>query len=349
MNKLKSLTAIVTLGALVAPAAASGTDLLILDWSGYEDENFFPAFIEKHGASPTYSFFGDDDEAFQLVRAGFRSDLTRPCSQMVQKYRDADLIVPWDTSRIAALDDLNPAFLASDTFRDGDELFFIPVDWGATAIAWNTDQVPADAVSTLQVFHDPAFANRISLPDNTDDVWSLAFLATGVSDWTQATDADFDRAAEWLRAAHANVRTYWNDGAELQQLMASGEILIAWSWNESFVGLVEDGHPIAFQREAVEGSSTWFCGFVKMANRPGSEDQIYDFINAWLEPRVTEYIVEAWGYGHSNATAMAAIDAELLDAVGLGEISAPVLAQIPLDVRFRERMVQEFELIKSGF
>lgn len=346
---MKTITALAGLAVMQAPALASDPDLLILDWSGYEDENFFRGYIEKHGRGPTFSFFGDDDEAFQKVRAGFRADLVRPCSQMVQKYRDANLVVPWDISRIPAFADLDRAFLDSPTFRDGEAEFFIPVDWGATAIAYNTDQISADRVQTLDIFRDASLAGRISLPDNTDDVWALAFLATGVSDWTTAGEAEFARAAAWLREVHPNVRTYWNDGAELVQLMASGEVLVAWSWNESVVALVEDGMPVAFEREPAEGSSTWFCGFLKLANAPGSEDKAYDFINAWLEPRVTEYIVEAWGYGHSNATAMRGIDAELLEEVGLGQVSAPVLPQVPLDVQFRSRLVEEFEMIKSGF
>jgi hypothetical protein len=36
------------------------------------------------------------------------------------------------------------------------------------------------------VFHNPKYEGRISLPDNTDDVWALALLATGVSDWTSS-------------------------------------------------------------------------------------------------------------------------------------------------------------------
>ena len=50
-----------------------------------------------------------------------------------------------------------------------------------------------------RVFTNPKYAGRISLPDNTDDVWSLALLATGVTDWTNVTDEQFTAAADWLR------------------------------------------------------------------------------------------------------------------------------------------------------
>ena len=53
---------------------------------------------------------------------------------------------------------------------------------------------------------------------------------------------------------HANLRTYWTDPAELSQLLASGEVLVSWAWNETFPAMVEEGRPIGFQREASEGS-----------------------------------------------------------------------------------------------
>ena len=162
-------------------------------------------------------------------------------------------------------------FRNDPVFTDGDDVYFIPADKGATALLYNTEEVSAADAESLQIFTDPAYAGRTSLPDNVDDSFALAYLATGTTDWTQATQEDFERAAEWLRDAHENARTYWTDGAELNQLMATGEVTVAWSWNESFVGLADEGHPVAFNREAEEGSSQWFCGFVNLVDGPGSE------------------------------------------------------------------------------
>ncbi|MGG7645849.1 ABC transporter substrate-binding protein [Rhodovulum sp. YNF3179] len=349
MKTLKSVTALATVLAWALPAAAADDELLVFDWSGYEEEGFYQGYIAQHGEPPSFAFFGDDDEAFQKLVSGFRADVGHPCSQMVEKYRDADLIEPWDMGRIDAAEDLDDRFMDSEIFVDDGDVYFIPADWGATAIAYNTEEVGADEVQTLQVFTDPKYAGRISLPDNTDDIWALALLATGVSDWTSVTDAEFDAAAAWLRAAHPNVRAYWQDGAELGQLMSSGEVLISWAWNETPTVLEAEGHPIAFEREAEEGSSTWFCGYVNLKDGPGSEDKAHDFINAWLAQGSADYIVNEWGYGHGNAAAMAEIPQETLVEVGLGPVDAPLLPQVPMDQELRNRMLEEFERIKAGF
>ena len=335
--------------ALAAPAMGQEADPLILDWSGFEEELYSAAYAEEHGTRPTYTFFGDEEEAFQKLRSGFRADISHPCPQSVQKWRDAGLIEPWDVSEIPAYEGVAESFKTNPVFADEEGVWFIPADIGATAIAHNTEEVPAEDVRTLQVFADPAHAGRISLPDNVDDAFALAYLATGTSDWTQAGDAELRAAADWLRQVHPNVRTYWTDGAELGQLMATGEVLLAWSWNETPVQLAAEGHPIAFERAPEEGSSTWSCGYVNLVDGPGSEERAHDFMQSFLDPSVTEFIVTEWGYGHGNAAAMEAIGAETLEEVGLGPVDAPILEQLPMDNALRERMIEEFELIKAGF
>ena len=182
-----------------------------------------------------------------------------------------------------------------------------------------------------------------------DDIYALGYLATGVTDWTKATDSDFKVATAWLRQAHQNVRTYWADGAELSQLMGSGEVIVSWAWSETPATMAAEGLPIEANRSTVEGSSSWFCGYVNLANGPNSEDKMYDFFNAWMDPGSADYIVSEWGYGHGNETAMAAIGSEALNDAGLGPVDVPVLAQVPMNQQLREKMIAEFEKIKAGF
>jgi len=343
------LTASVAVLALTAPVRAADPELLVLDWAGFEVDGLIQAYKDKNGDGPTYTFFGSDDEAFQKVASGYKSDVTHPCSQMVGKYREAGLIEPWDVSKIPDFANLDPKFLNSPVFQDDGGVWYIPTDWGVTAVAYNTEEVPVEDVASLQVFADPKYAGRMSLPNSSDDVWALAYLATGVTDWTAITDEQFTAAADWLRTVHPNVRSYWNDPAEMAQIMASGEVLIAWSWNDGVAYLKDDNYPVGFQREAKEGSSTWFCGYVIMKDGPGNEDKAYDFINSWLRSDAAPALADAIGYGHSNMKAMAAMDQAVVAEAGLGPINAPILAQVPNDAALRERQLAEFEKIKAGF
>ncbi|WP_378944271.1 extracellular solute-binding protein [Paracoccus sp. R86501] len=337
------------LAAAALPAYAADSQFTVFDWAGFEEPSIFQGYLDKHGDSPTFAFFGDDDEAFQKVASGFRADVVHPCSQMVSKYRDAGLIEPWDTAKIPKFDKIDEKFLDSEVFRDDQGVWFIPTDWGATAIAYNSDTVPPEDVASLEVFLDPKYQGRTSLPDSSDDVWALAYLATGTTDWTDVSDEQFDAAAEWLRKAHQNVAAYWADPSEQAQLMASGAVDVAWSWNDGVVYLQEDNYPVGFQREAKEGSSTFFCGFVNVKDGPGDEERAYDFINAWLEPSAGQALLDTIGYGHTSTEAMETIKDEPAVAEGLAEIDVPVLAQTPNDPQQRQKQLAEFEKIKAGF
>jgi spermidine/putrescine transport system substrate-binding protein len=208
--------------------------------------------------------------------------------------------------------------------------------------------VPAEDVASLNVFLNPKYAQRITIPDNVDDAYALAYLATGVTDWTKATEEQFQAASAWLRQVHPNLRTYWTDPAELASLHATGEILVSWAWNESLPTLTDEGVAVGYQREPAEGSSLWLCGKVNMKDGPGSEDKAYDYVNAFLDPSSTAALVSA-GYGHANATAMTQFSPEELAAVGMGPVAGPVLAQLPMPAELREKQAAEFERIKAGF
>ncbi|WP_028030498.1 ABC transporter substrate-binding protein [Gemmobacter nectariphilus] len=349
MIRKHALLASVTALALTAPAMAADPQLTIFDWAGFEVDGLFEEYVAKHGTTPTFALFGDDDEAFQKVASGFKVDAVHPCSQMVSKYRDAGLIEPWDTSRLTSLADIDPAFLDSPVFKDDKGLWFLPSYWGATAVAYNTKEVPAEDVSTLQIFVNPKYQGRTSMPDSSDDVWALAYLATGVTDWTDISEAQFQAAAAWLREAHQNVYAYWADPSEQTQQMASGAVLVSWSWNDGVALLQAEDYPVGFQREAKEGSSTFVCGFVNMKDGPGSEDKLYDFMNSWLRPEAAVALMDELGYGHSNVKGMALKSPEELERAGLGPVKAPTLPQVPNDPQLRERQLAEFEKIKAGF
>lgn len=345
--KFTSFLSAVSVTALATAAVAQDADLLVFDYSGFEDPSYHQPYIDQHGASPTFAFFGDEDEAFQKVRAGFNADVAHICAGSVSRWTESGIIEPWDTSLITAFDDLNSSLMGADVA--GGETYFIPTDFGSTAIAYNPDSVPAEDVASLQIFKDPKYAGRMTLPDNVDDAFALAYLATGVTDWTEATDEEFEAAANWLREVHPNLRTYWTDPAELAQLMSSGEILISWAWNETYPTMVEEGRPIGFARETVEGSSLWLCGYVNLSGGQGDEQKAYDYLNAMLSESSVVPLLDA-GFGSANATALTSlVTEEDLVASGLGVVDVPLLAQLPLPNDMRERQAETFELIKAGF
>ena len=349
MTNRNMLLASAALALAATTALAADPDLVVFDWAGFEVPALIQDYVTKYNDMPTYSFFADDDEAFQKVSSGFKADVAHPCSQKVSSYKDAGLLEPWDVSRIPQFANLAPRFLESPIFKDDAGVWYIPTDYAYTATAYNTEVVPAEDVATLQVFVDPKYAGRISLPDNVDDTWSLALLATGVTNWTDITDEQFAAAAAWLRLAHANTRAYWADASELAQLMKTGEVVVAWSWNDGVAAMRREGVPVAFNRTPKEGVASWFCGYVNFKDAPGSEDKAYDFINAWLAPPSAKGLLDTFGYASTNDVAMKEISPDALKAADVDPVDGILLSQTPISAEQRGRMLEEFENIKAGF
>ena len=343
------------LAASSAPRAlAADSDLLIFDWSGYEDPAFHPGYVKKHGDSPTFTFFGDEDEAFEKLRSGFKADLAHPCSQSVVKWREAGLLEPLDTSKIAAWNDMLPGLMAMKdlaTTADG-KAWFMPWDWGNTLLSYNSEKVTADDVKSLKVLADPKFKDRVSIGDNVDDAYALASLVIGLKDWTQMTDEQFKQASDFLREVHKNVRLYWTDTTEIVQALSGGEVDLAWAWNDAAVQSAAAGAPIVSTRDTEEGLSTWVCGYVRVKGAPGSADKAYDFLNAINDPAVASYLVTDWGYGHADAKSMTEVDPEVVKSQGYGDVEKFVdktLFQSPVPAELKQKMIDEFEKIKAGY
>jgi spermidine/putrescine transport system substrate-binding protein len=350
------MTALALASTLMTPATAhaAGSDLVVFDWAGYELPEFHPKYTEKHGDAPTFTFFGDEDEAFEKMRSGFKADLAHPCSQSVVKWRDAGLLQPLDTSRITAWKDLNPGIMKMKNLATSEDgtAWFMPWDWGNSQLTYNSEKVDEKDIQSLKSLADPKFQGRVSIPDNVDDAYALASLVIGLKDWTQMTDEQFKQASDFLRQVHKNVRLYWTDTTNIVQALTGGEIDLAWAWNDATAQSVLAGSPIKAKPDTQEGISTWVCGYVRLKDAPGNADLAYDYLNAINEPDVANVLVKDWGYGQANAKGMAAVDAKLLKDKGYDDVDKFVdktLFQSPIPTELKQKMIAEFEKIKAGY
>lgn len=148
----KALLGAVSLTALATAATAQDDTLLIFDWSGYEEEGFFQTYLANHD-SPEFAFFGEEEEAFQKLRSGFRADISHPCSQSVEKWRAAELIEPWNLDLIPNYETLAEGYKTADIFTEDGAVYFIPADLGATALLYNTEEVAEADAASLPDFH----------------------------------------------------------------------------------------------------------------------------------------------------------------------------------------------------
>lgn len=352
MNKAAVLvSSALTLSVAASAVFADAADVSVFDWSGYEDAGFFGAYVEQYGGSPSYSFFGSEEEAYTKLRAGFTADLAHPCIGVTRKWADSGLISPIDTSRLRNWDALVGTLKNVNGIEFDGEVWMVPFDWGNSGLIYRTDKITADEIS-LELATDPAYQGKVAIPDAVTSAYAMAALAVGVRDWTNLTDAEFEAASDYLRRLHSNVLFYWTDPGQLDQALASGEIVMGWGWNQSELNLIWNETPAAMMKDIDKGVATWICGYVHLKDGSASDDQVYDMLNALTDAASGKYIIEAWGYAHSNSEAYDQVDPALIKQYGFDQAESffsDSLLTSALDPEMESRMVSEFERIKAGF
>jgi spermidine/putrescine transport system substrate-binding protein len=86
----------------------------------------------------------------------------------------------------------------------------------------------------------------------------------------------------------------------------------------SVVNLTKQGIKVKFMNPK-EGIMTWICGLTIGVDGPADDAEKYDFIDAMLAPESGKYLIEADGYGHSNADSFKLADAAAVKALGFDD------------------------------
>lgn len=328
-------------------AAAAPEELVVFTWAGYDVPQMHQSYVAKHGVSPQHSIFGGTEEAYQKLTAGFVADVSHPCVEDVVRWRETGLIKRLDESRLEHWQDLFPdLFNLPGATLDG-EHWFMPIDWGNGSLLYRTDLVEVEEDSWTLAF-DERYKGRISMYDAVPSV-TVAALVLGIDPF-EFSDEEGARIRELLTKQRELVRFYWNAPAEYQQAMASGEIAIAYAWNDGLAALRKQGLPVRYMNPK-EGILTWTCGVVHMANARATDDEVYDFLNAYSSPETGTFLIEEYGYGHANAKAFEMADRAIVENLGFtspAELFRTGVFETETSPEMAQKRNDIFESVKMG-
>lgn len=352
VNKALGLAGLAALTAPLMPRAArAGDELTYFTWSGYDIPEFHPGYVEKHGSSPQMPVFGEDEEALTKVRAGFAPDLAHPCKVTLGRWRDAGLIEPFDAARIPEWENVWPQLRGSDGVVTEAGIWQVPWEWGNASVVYRTDLAPEYADNpSWTILWDEKYRGRLAQYDSVDGAVLVAALVAGVADPFHMTDAELGEVTELLRKQRDVLRFWWTEQTTVEQSIASGELVAAYAWNDAVVRLKNNGVPVEYMNPK-EGIFTWFCGLVKLKDGPGDENAAYDLVNAMLEPRVGAWLIENFGYGHSNRRTFEEVPQARLQELGImspDELFSSGIFFAEMDNDVRERYIAAFERVKAG-
>ena len=191
--------------------AQTGSDLMYFTWGGFEAPELFPAFAETWG-EPSTSFYGDEYEAIEKLRAGFEADVVCPCIDVMPSWMRVGL-QPLDESRLIYLDDSfesirNPAA----AFHEG-ERYYTPTYYGFSSFVYRTDLTEiTPETESWSLFFDEAYKGRMAIWDSTDAVVPVAALVAGITENPYTPDGeDLEKVEALMRKQRDLVRFYWNE------------------------------------------------------------------------------------------------------------------------------------------
>ena len=327
--------------------AATEDHPTVFTWEGYEDPLLHPTYAAKYGESPNFAFWGDEEEAFAKMRAGFKVDITQPCSYKIPTWRDAGILEPLDINALEHWDDIVPSLKNIPEMVVNGEHHWVCTDWGQTSVIYRTDLVDIEEES-WGLLWDERYAGRLSMLDSLIDGVMVAAIYGGAKDPFNMTADEVAMTRDLLAKQLPLLRYYANSPTDVQQAMASGELVAAAAWNDSFTFLRGEGVPVAFMTPK-EGAMTWTCGLCIMKDAKHLE-RCYDYLNAVLSPEGGAHEIREFGYGVANLKAFDLVSDDELSERGLtrnpDELLNAGIFQAPIG---NEPELQEmFEEVKAG-
>ena len=332
-------------------SAAAGDQGTYFTWGGYDIPELFGAYKAKHGELPNFATFGGSEEALTKMRGGYVVDVSHPCNAGIPRWISSGLFQPIDTSRLSNWADVMPELYNLDGNVVDGKPYFAPFDWGQTSITYRTDLFELEGEESWDMLWDERYKGRLGSLASGGDAWWCGAIKAGVPMTEIGTDEAFDKIAAAMRAQRPLIRLYTDDTTTLEQALASGEMVAAMTWNSSATTLKAEGVPVRFA-DPKEGALTWVCGLMLHKDAPNL-DKAYDIIDSLLSVESGQFMINDYGYGHSNTKAFDAFDEETLVGLGLSKNPTDILSaghfQIPQSQEWETRMNGLFEEIKAGF
>src|SRR5688500_12447960 len=172
-------------GAGVSTAAQGSGSLTVLDWAGFDAEEFWIDFKNDNpDVDVTFEIGASDADILAKMMAGSQADVFHPYTGWLQFYVEEGLVEEIDTSRLANWDKVPEEFKKLGQF-DGKQ-YFVPYDWGYSSLLYRTDMIP-EGVDSWAALLDPKYSGHISM---WDDGPAAVTVSSYVHGWDETTITD---------------------------------------------------------------------------------------------------------------------------------------------------------------
>lgn len=285
-------------GLAIVSSAAQAEELRLLTWGGYAPDEVVKMFKEETGIDVKVTK-SNNEEMIAKLRAtgGGGFDLAQPSQDRVAGAQAENRIYkPMDLSKIDAslfIPSMLEATKANTTFKD--EVYGVPHVWGTSGLVLDTKK--AGMVKDYTDLCSDEVKGKVSYRLKRPTLIGFAF-AMGEDPFAAYGDKDayqaiMDKVQEKLISCKSNVKTYWEGGDSLLNLVRSGEVTAAMAWDTGGWKLNGDNPDVTFVAPK-SGALGWIDTFV-LPKKGKNDDAAYKWINFVMQPKVAAMITASAG------------------------------------------------------
>jgi spermidine/putrescine transport system substrate-binding protein len=308
---------------VAGPRVHAEEQAIYFTWSVYNDPDFFPDYVKKHGANPDVVTLTGEEKDLQKLRGSLIVDVAHPCNSSVGHWYEAGFLQPIDTSRLSHWPDLFDALKTLKDARQNGQQYFVPIDWGYKSIIYRPDLVHLEEQSWTLLW-DEKDKGKLSVSRSAEETCVIAAIVAGAQDPFNMTDAEIAKVKDLLNKQKPLLRFYWDTNKTVEEGLAAGDLVAATAWNTSIAALRKKGVRVKLMQPK-EGILMYCCGLVLAKSAPHL-DQAYDLLDALTAPDAGKWLIEQQGYGHSNRKSFDVADDDKLAYHGLPKNPAVLLS-----------------------
>lgn len=337
-----------------ATAAATGNArdckaLRLYDWEGQAPPALLGPFEKKYGVPVKVSYMTSAAEALAKLAAGGTKqiDLISNEASVLKPSVEAGVLKPIDVSKIP---EFNKLFkFDAKPFEVEGETYGVPSLWGVNKFLYSTEVLNAAPTSWNELW-SPKLKDKVGL---WEDV-SMLYIGAAVLGYDKnpeqlwnLSQEQLDNIRDKMLELKGNVRSVWNSGGDLIQLMANEEVAASPDWGGyMYPELKKQGQPVAEAVPKDIGAQAWSEAMQMSSDiTPDCEAAAYAFVNELVSPKAQAVLVEATGYSPANPGAAKYLSKEKEEEVGLNDVKAfrgnSIIKQAPTDPEAYDQTLQE--------
>jgi len=323
MTRRQALQALgASLGATLGAAALPGSALAQADrtlnyftWSSWAEKPFIEQAKEKIKIDLRPTFYSGSDEMMAKLRGGGTRlyDMIVPVQNYVPLAVRAGLLEPLDPSKLTHRSSLFPEFQNDPRWSVGGKLYGVPFVWGANAIAYNR-AVTGD-IESMSALFDPKWKGRIALRDEPEDSLGLAALMLGIKEPYKMDEKALQEVKKLLISQKPLLRSYWKNIADVQNMLASGEVVVAWTMLAVIAPLKKAGIDAGWVWPK-EGAIGW-SEAVSAVKGTRKLALVEEYANFTLSPEHGEMMARYLGYAPASKASVDRLEPELVERLGI--------------------------------